>query len=54
MSHGAEGFANVGGVGDISMRGEEDGTGSIGICGVSVGGFGCVDVTKKNMYIRQL
>lgn len=47
MCDRSEGFANVGGICDVAMGGEEDGSGSICICGVSEGGFRCVDVTVK-------
>ena len=43
MGDGAEGFANVGGVGDIAMSGEKYGAQAIGVTGVPIGGFFGVD-----------
>lgn len=37
---GAEGLAYVGGVGDVAVRGEEDGADAVDVSGVPVGGVG--------------
>lgn len=43
MCDGAEGLANVGGVGDVAMGGEEDGADALGVGSVAVWGVGGVD-----------
>lgn len=43
MCDGAERLAYVGGVGDVAVGGEEDGTNAVDVTGVAVVGVGRVD-----------